>query len=94
MEKEIREICTELNDGQIAVVQATEKLLDLFSVSQQSELLKGDYRQQFIDWKTKYFDYKPKTYEYRSKNGKREYTLNGLHKMYKRAMLQSPFNCG
>ncbi len=33
MEKEIREICTELNDGKIAVVQATEKLLNLFSVS-------------------------------------------------------------
>ncbi len=33
MEKEIKEICTELNDGKIAVVQATEKLLDLFSVS-------------------------------------------------------------
>jgi len=32
MEKEIRQICTELNDGKIAVVQATEKLLDLFSV--------------------------------------------------------------
>lgn len=33
MEKEIREICTELNDGKIAVVQATEKLLNLFNVS-------------------------------------------------------------
>jgi len=39
MEEKIREICTELNDGKIAVVQATEKLLDLFSVSQQRELL-------------------------------------------------------
>ena len=38
MKKQIREICTELNDGKIAVVQATEKLLDLFSVSQQREL--------------------------------------------------------
>jgi len=33
MEDEIKQICTELNDGQIAVVQATEKLLDLFNVS-------------------------------------------------------------
>jgi len=33
MKKEIKEICTELNDGKIAVVQATEKLLNLFSVS-------------------------------------------------------------
>lgn len=33
MKEEIKEICTELNDGKIAVVQATEKLLDLFSVS-------------------------------------------------------------
>jgi len=32
MKKQIKEICTELNDGKIAVVQATEKLLDLFSV--------------------------------------------------------------
>ena len=38
MEEKIKEICTELNDGKIAVVQATEKLLDLFSVSQQREL--------------------------------------------------------
>lgn len=30
MKKEIIEICTELNDGKIAVTQATEKLLDLF----------------------------------------------------------------
>jgi len=37
MEKEIKQICTELNDGKIAVVQATEKLLDLFSVVGQSE---------------------------------------------------------
>ena len=33
MKEEIKEICTELNDGKIAVVQAIEKLLDLFSVS-------------------------------------------------------------
>jgi len=33
MKEEIKEICTELNDGKIAVVQATEKLLVLFSVS-------------------------------------------------------------
>lgn len=33
MKEELKEICTELNDGKIAVVQATEKLLDLFSVS-------------------------------------------------------------
>ena len=33
MKEEIKEICTELNDGKIAVVQATEKLLNLHSVS-------------------------------------------------------------
>ena len=38
MKEEIKEICTELNDGKIAVVQATEKLFDLFSVSN-SELI-------------------------------------------------------
>lgn len=47
MEKEIREICTELNDGQIAVVQATEKLLDLFSVSNRRKL--------FIDFRNSWF---------------------------------------
>jgi len=46
MEEKIREICTELNDGKIAVVQATEKLLDLFSVSQQRELLIDFYSKQ------------------------------------------------
>ena len=43
MKEEIKEICTELNDGKIAVVQATEKLLNLFSVSgseYQEKLLK------------------------------------------------------
>jgi len=43
MEKEIREICTELNDGKIAVVQATEKLLNLFSVVGQSEQLPNSH---------------------------------------------------
>ena len=33
MKDKINIICTELNDGKIAVVQATEKLLNLFSVS-------------------------------------------------------------
>ncbi len=33
MKEQIRKICTQINDGQIAVSQATEQLLDLFSVS-------------------------------------------------------------
>ena len=33
MKEQVRKICTQLNDGQIAVTQATEQLLDLFSVS-------------------------------------------------------------
>tara|TARA_R110002049_G_scaffold103826_1_gene250177 strand:+ start:135 stop:389 length:255 start_codon:yes stop_codon:yes gene_type:complete len=33
MKDKIKEICTELNNGQIAVVQATEQLFDLFGVS-------------------------------------------------------------
>ncbi len=53
MEKEIREICTELNDEKIAVVQATEKLLDLFSVSQQRELL-AFRKWQKDNWKNGY----------------------------------------
>lgn len=31
MEKEIYKICTQLNDGQIAVTEATEQLLEMFS---------------------------------------------------------------
>jgi hypothetical protein len=38
MKNKINKICTELNDGKIAVVQATEQLFDLYSVSQQREL--------------------------------------------------------
>jgi len=33
MKEQIRKICTQLNDGQIAVSQATEQILDLFAVS-------------------------------------------------------------
>ena len=32
MKDKINKICTELNDGKIAVVQATEQLFDLYSV--------------------------------------------------------------
>ena len=31
MENQIRQICLKLNDAQITVTQATEKLLDLFN---------------------------------------------------------------
>jgi hypothetical protein len=33
MKQQIYKICTQLNDGQIAVTEATEQLLDLFAVS-------------------------------------------------------------
>ncbi len=33
MEKKVRKILSELNDGRIAVSQATEQVLNLFSVS-------------------------------------------------------------
>ena len=33
MKDKINKICTELNDGKIAVVQATEQLFDLYSVA-------------------------------------------------------------
>ena len=39
MKEEIYKICTKLNDGQIAVVEAQEQLLLLFSVSGRSEQL-------------------------------------------------------
>ena len=60
-------------------------------IKSRSKVDKNGYRQSFLDWKNKYFIYKPKTYEYRSINNKDEYTLSGLHKMYKRAMQESPF---
>jgi hypothetical protein len=41
MKDKINKICTELNDGKIAVVQATEQLFDLYSVSNRRELLIG-----------------------------------------------------
>ena len=47
MKDKINEICTELNDGKIAVVQATEQLFDLYSVSQQRELLLD-----FLKWQS------------------------------------------
>ena len=48
MKKEIKQICTELNDGQIAVTQATEKLLNLFSVSVSDS---SDFElQRLFDW--------------------------------------------
>ena len=74
-----------------------DELVKLFAipvVTQRSELLKGDYKQEFTDWKNKYFAYKPKTYDYKSKNSKERYTLSDLHKRYEKAMLESPFNCG
>lgn len=39
MKEEIYKICTQLNDGQIVVVEATEQLLLLFSVVGRSEQL-------------------------------------------------------
>jgi hypothetical protein len=45
MKEQIYKICTQLNDGQIAVTEAQEKLLLLFSVVGQSEQLV-----LFADW--------------------------------------------
>ncbi len=42
MKEEIYKICTKLNDGQIAVVEAQEQLLLLFSVSCQCDACKQD----------------------------------------------------
>jgi hypothetical protein len=52
MKEEIYKICTKLNDGQIAVVEAQEQLLLLFSVSGRSEQL-ADHQCKFYvnaDW--------------------------------------------
>jgi hypothetical protein len=40
MKEQIYKICTQLNDGQIAVTEATEQLLNLFAVSS-SALIEG-----------------------------------------------------
>ena len=40
MKEKIYKICTQLNDGQIAVTEATEQLLDLFAV-RNSALIEG-----------------------------------------------------
>lgn len=40
MKEEIYKICTQLNDGQISVTEATQQLLDLFAVSN-SALIEG-----------------------------------------------------
>lgn len=52
MKDKINKICTELNDGKIAVVQATEQLFDLYSVSQQRELLIAYEKNHYtpIEW--------------------------------------------
>jgi hypothetical protein len=42
MKDKIYKICTKLNDGQIAVTEATEQLLDLFAVSGSLPLDKVD----------------------------------------------------
>jgi len=45
MKDKINKICTELNHGKIAVVQATEQLFDLYSVSQQRGTLFDFYKE-------------------------------------------------
>ena len=42
MKEKIYKICTQLNDGQIAVTEATEQLLDLFDVSGRHSWLQKD----------------------------------------------------
>jgi len=45
MKDKINEICNKLNREQLSVYGATNELFDLYSVSQQRELLEG-----FVDW--------------------------------------------
>jgi hypothetical protein len=52
MKEEIYKICTQLNDGQIAVTQAQEQLLLLFSVSKR-HLLESILE----DCKSRYFEH-------------------------------------
>ena len=42
MKEQIYKICTQLNDGQIAVTEATEQLLDLFDVIGRHSWLQKD----------------------------------------------------
>jgi len=63
MEKEIKQICTELNDGQIAVTQATEKLLNLFSVSERYILVEWLNEIPLVDGSL-YFDSKEELLEH------------------------------
>lgn len=42
MKEQIYKICTQLNNGQIAITEATEQLLDLFDVSGRHSWLQKD----------------------------------------------------
>jgi hypothetical protein len=44
MKGQIYKICTRLNDGQIAVTEATEQLLELFSLVEQSKECEHEYQ--------------------------------------------------
>lgn len=50
-----------------------------------------DYTQGFIDWRNRFFEYKPKELSYRTKSKHAYFTIDKLHKRYKKAMLESPF---
>ena len=76
----------------IQLVEKLMKVLNLTISQLRSEQLKGDYTLKFIEWKNKYFIYEQKTYDFKSINKRDEYTLRDLHRMYRRAMLESPFN--
>ena len=49
MKEEIYKICTKLNDGQIAVVEAQEQLLDLFDVSGSALIINNMKRVQLFN---------------------------------------------
>ena len=71
---------------------ASENTLSIDCVTMRSEQLKGNYKQSFLDWKSKYFIYEPTNYEYKSIKKRDDYMLHDLHRKYRRAMGESPFN--
>jgi hypothetical protein len=44
MKEQIYKICTRLNDGQIGVTEATEQLLELFSIVDQNKECEHEYQ--------------------------------------------------
>ena len=60
MKEQIYKICTQLNDGQIAVTEATEQLLDLFDVSRSATTDEKEIIDAYMKEAKKYYPKKKK----------------------------------